>query len=406
MMAAMCVAAIGHVSLSFLPSCLSCMCAWKLYFFPTLAHDGHWSLGGQVQHEPQNLFKILLHHSRKMSESHGGGTAHGAAEDETKLWFWFSRNEGFRLWAWMMCWTSSHGCGSFFFFFFVFVVVVVSFCPSTLHPLFHHSAFFCFLSLSLFLSLSSPPFYSSSPPSPSALSVPFHLSLAIPSAYSKSRTNKQAAGGSSLLSIIQASQTTASMFAKHMKCISLYCREREREREREKKYVLPSWLGHITQRLSQHSTERLKCCLWHFCFVLIENTQGKGRDDGIGRTLWDQKFVKSKPLCFEGEIHLKAKFLTGFLVKKIRSAPPWIVWRCQHFQNHPEDNPARAESNVWEFAFCEKIFVSLNPRASVSCSRTLTQLRNSNWLQALSFIQKSIVSPPRDQAKPLVVTTT
>lgn len=85
MMAAMCVAAIGHVSLSFLPSCLSCMCAWKLYFFPTLAHDGHWSLGGQVQHEPQNLFKILLHHSRKMSESHGGGTAHGAAEDETKL---------------------------------------------------------------------------------------------------------------------------------------------------------------------------------------------------------------------------------------------------------------------------------------------------------------------------------
>ena len=206
-----------------------CVCVCGSFFSP-LAHDGHRSLGGQVQHEPRNLFKILLHHTRKMSETHGGGTAHGAAEDETKLWFWFSWNVGFKLWAWMMHWTSSHGWGFLFVPFFFFVVVAVSFCPSTLHPLFHHSAFsafclspsFCLFLLLLFI---HPP-----------LHLPLHsrshfISLSCdPSAYSKSRTNKQAAGGSSLLSIIQASQTTASMFAKHMKSISLYCREKEREK--------------------------------------------------------------------------------------------------------------------------------------------------------------------------------
>lgn len=120
--------------------------------------------------------------------------------------------------------------GSSSFLFSFFVVVAVSFCPSTLHPLFHHLAFsafclspsFCLFLLLLFI---HPP-----------LHLPLHsrshfISLSCdPSAYSKSRTNKQAAGGSSLLSIIQASQTTASMFAKHMKSISLYCREKEREK--------------------------------------------------------------------------------------------------------------------------------------------------------------------------------
>lgn len=51
-----------------------------------------------------------------------------------------------------------------------------------------------------------------------------------------------------------------------------------------------------------------------------------------------------------------------------------------------------------------KRVVSLRARAS--CSRTTMQLRNSNWLQALSITQKSIISHPREQAKPLVVTTT
>lgn len=237
-----------------------------------------------------------------------GGTAHGAAEDETKLWFGFSRNEGFRLWAWLMYRTSSHGCGSFFFFFWLLLLSHSVHPPSA--PFFIIRPFLLLVSLPLSVSFFSSFLFIL--PSISLCTLGPISSLSCdPSAYSKSRTNKQAAGGSSLLSIIQASQTTASMFAKHMKCISLYCRERERE----KKYVLPSWLGHITQRLSRHSTERLKCCLWRFCFVLIENTQGKGRDDGIGRTLWAQKFVKSKPLCFEGEIHLNAKFLTGFLVK-------------------------------------------------------------------------------------------
>lgn len=77
------------------------------------------------------------------------------------------------------------------------------------------------LSLSLFLiSL----FDSFSPPSPSALSIPFHLSLLLlscfPSAHLESWTNKQAAGGLCFLSIIQASQTTVRMFAKHKKYIS------------------------------------------------------------------------------------------------------------------------------------------------------------------------------------------
>lgn len=118
-----------------------------------------------------------------------GGTAHGAAEDETKLWFGFSRNEGFRLWAWLMYRTSSHGCGSFFFFFGCCCCLILSIRPP---PPFSSFCLFCFLSLSLFLSLSSPPFYSSSPPSPSALSVPFHLSLAIPLlTQSLEQTNKQ-----------------------------------------------------------------------------------------------------------------------------------------------------------------------------------------------------------------------
>ena len=288
-----------------------CVCVCGSFFSP-LAHDGHRSLGGQVQHEPRNLFKILLHHTRKMSETHGGGTAHGAAEDETKLWFWFSWNVGFKLWAWMMHWTSSHGWGFLFvpfFFFCCCCCLILSIHPP---PAFSSFGLFCFLSLSLFLPLSSPPFYSSSPPSPSALSVPFHLSL-LRSLCLLKVSNKQTSSGWLESPIYNSSQ---SNYSKHV------CQTHEehlsvlqREREREKKYVLPSWLGHVTQRLSQHSTERLKCCLWHFCFVLIENTQGKGRDDGIGRTLWDQKFVKSKPLCFEGEIHLNAKFLTGFLIK-------------------------------------------------------------------------------------------
>lgn len=106
------------------------------------------------------------------------------------------------------------------------------FCPSFLHP------FFVF----------------------AALSVSFHLSLSlgsfgVPSAYSKSRANKQAAGGSRLLSIIQASQTTARMFARHIKCIS------QHHSERKKEYVLPSWLGLNTQGISHHPARRLKSCL-------------------------------------------------------------------------------------------------------------------------------------------------
>lgn len=93
-----------------------------------------------------------------------------------------------------------------------------------------------------------------------SLRLLFHLSLSlrsfgVPSAYSKSRANKQAAGGSRLLSIIQASQTTARMFARHMKCIS------QHHSERKKEYVLPSWLGLNTQGISHHPAGRLKSCL-------------------------------------------------------------------------------------------------------------------------------------------------
>lgn len=93
-----------------------------------------------------------------------------------------------------------------------------------------------------------------------SLRLLFHLSLSlgsfgVPSAYSKSRANKQAAGGSRLLSIIQASQTTARMFARHMKYIS------QHHRERKKEYVLPSWLGLNTQGISHHPAGRLKSCL-------------------------------------------------------------------------------------------------------------------------------------------------
>lgn len=171
--------------------------------------------------------------------------------------------------------------GSSSFLFSFFVVVAVSFCPSTLHPLFHHLAFsafclspsFCLFLLLLFIH----------PPLHLPLHSRSHFISLLRSLCLLKVSNKQTSSGWLESPIYNSSQ---SNYSKHV------CQTHEehlsvlqREREREKKYVLPSWLGHVTQRLSQHSTERLKCCLWHFCFVLIENTQGKGRDDGIGRTL-------------------------------------------------------------------------------------------------------------------------
>lgn len=110
------------------------------------------------------------------------------------------------------------------------------FCPST--PSFLHLFYPLSLSASFFSCFISP-----------------SRSFGVPSAYSKSWANKQAAGGSRLLSIIQASQTTARMFARHMKCIS------QHHRERKKEYVLPSRLGLGTQGISHHWAERLKSCL-------------------------------------------------------------------------------------------------------------------------------------------------
>lgn len=91
----------------------------------------------------------------------------------------------------------------FLFFFIFFYSFSVSCC--------------CFLSLFLALFLFSL-FDSFSPLRASSYFI--FRSSCIPSAYSKSWTNKQAAGGSRLLSIIQARQTTVRMLAKRMKYIS------------------------------------------------------------------------------------------------------------------------------------------------------------------------------------------
>ena len=132
--------------------------------------------------------------------------------------------------------------------------------------------FLCFLSPLQPLSSSPFFFHSSSPLSPFAFSISFHLSRSscVCSAYSKSCTNKQAAGGSRLLSIIQASQATARMFAKHMKCISQHRTQTERGEERN----MFHHHGLDSIHRDYPSIERLKSCLWPFCFVLIENTPG------------------------------------------------------------------------------------------------------------------------------------
>lgn len=85
-------------------------------------------------------------------------------------------------------------------------------------------------------------------------------------------------GGLRLLSIIQASQTTARMFAKHTKCTSSH------RREREKRNVLPS----IHREYPNIKLKDYNYVLYHFCVVLIENAPGKDRDDSIGRIVCDQ----------------------------------------------------------------------------------------------------------------------
>lgn len=198
-----------------------------------------------------------------------GGTAHGAAEDETKLWFGFSRNEGFRLWAWLMYRTSSHGCGSFFFFWLLLLSHSVH-PPSA--PFFIIRPFLLLVSLPLSVSFFSS-FLFILPSISLCTLCPISSLSCDPSAYSKSRTNKQAAGGSSLLSIIQASQTTASMFAKHMKCISLCCRERERK---EICFTIMAWT-HYTETIPAFNG-KIKMLFMAFllCFDRKHTREGQG----------------------------------------------------------------------------------------------------------------------------------
>lgn len=163
------------------------------------------------------------------------------------------------------------------------------------------SCFIFFLPFSAFcLSCSVFSFFSSFllfifPLSPSALSASFHLSpllrsfffsffffSSVPSAYSKSWTNKQAAGGSRLLSIIQASQTTARMFAKHMKCIF----QHRTRRERGKKnlcFTITVWTP-----LTENIAGRFQIMFMAF---LLRVERKHNVEMVTGRILWDQHWV-------------------------------------------------------------------------------------------------------------------
>lgn len=163
-------------------------------------------------------------------------------------------------------------------------------------PSFSALSAFCFpmqsrsLSSSLFI---LPPLHLHLPLHSHFISLFLSFSL---SAYSKSWTNKQAVGGLRLLSIIQDSQTTARMFAKHMKCIS---------RHRKRKgicFTIMTWTRYTESIPMLNWKITIMFMTFLLCFDRKHTREGQG---------WSHR---EDQICFEAEIHLN---FNRFSLKKL-----------------------------------------------------------------------------------------
>lgn len=83
--------------------------------------------------------------------------------------------------------------------------------------------------------------------------------------------------------------------------------------------------------------------------LLIENTPGTGGDNRIGRILCDQMCEhKSKPLCFEDEMHLNLKF-NRFSHINMRSASLLIVLNLNKIPQESDSTFSQSVSALKSF---------------------------------------------------------